>query len=192
MVILCFHNIIQIFILLPVSIVYINLTYIITFFHGFVFFFSFSFFSFSFLSLFVTQFAVLYIQFDHLLIAMKGTNRNKRIVDDHEVGRVLTLCYIDPILKGESYFKDTEEKNLYEKAENEGTTVFVSRETEQTKALRSLKQIFSGMQEMMKNNYDQKSEYQVRINVINDLLKSNEQKLESLRMRFQSLKNLKK
>ena len=81
---------------------------------------------------------------------------------------------------------------MYEKAENEGTTVFVSRETEQTKALRSLKQIFSGMQEMMKNNYDQKSEYQVRINVINDLLKSNEQKLESLRMRFQSLKNLKK
>ena len=157
------------------------------------FFFFFFFFSFSF-SFFVkqTQFAVLYIQFDHLLIAMKGTNRNKRVIDDHEVGRVLTLCYIDPILKGESYFKDTEEKDLYEKAEKEGTTVFVSRETEQTKALRSLKQIFSGMQEMMKNNHDQKNEYQIRINVINDLLKSNEQKLESLRMRFQSLKNLKK
>jgi len=166
--------------------------------YTYILLFSWTLFSFSFsLSLFLffvkqTQFAVLYIQFDHLLIAMKGTNRNKRVIDDHEVGRVLTLCYIDPILKGESYFKDTEEKDLYEKAEKEGTTVFVSRETEQTKALRSLKQIFSGMQEMMKNNHDQKNEYQIRINVINDLLKSNEQKLESLRMRFQSLKNLKK
>jgi hypothetical protein len=30
---------------------------------------------------------VLYIQFDHLLIAMKGNNRNRRVIDDHEVGK---------------------------------------------------------------------------------------------------------
>ena len=46
---------------------------------------------------------------------MSGTNRNRRIVDDAEVGKILTLCYIDPKLKGESYFRNTKEKNLYEK-----------------------------------------------------------------------------
>ena len=76
---------------------------------------------------------------------MAGTNRNRRIVDNHEVGRILTLCYIDPILKGESFFRDTTEKNQYEQAERTGTAVFVPKQTEYMRSLKSLKEIFHGV-----------------------------------------------
>ena len=87
---------------------------------------------------------VLFLQFNDLLIAMKGNNRNRRIVDDEEVGVILTLCYIDPVLKGESYFRDNQTKMKYEAAELKGTKVFVEKETEYMRSLRSLKKIFSG------------------------------------------------
>jgi hypothetical protein len=130
----------------------------------------------------------LYINFHDLKNAMRGTNRNRRIVDDAEVGKILTLCYIDPKLKGESYFRNTKEKNLYEKAEREGKSIFVAKQTEYMRSLKSLKEIFNGVQLMTLKNHSQARKFSKNMININDVIKLNEQKLETVRMRFQSLK----
>jgi hypothetical protein len=133
---------------------------------------------------------VLYMQFNDLMIAMRGDNRHRRIVDDHEVGTVLTLCYIDPVLKGESYFRDNKEKEMYEAAEREGTEVFVEKETEYIRSLRSLKMIFSGVHTMTLQNQRQREKYKRKMDDISQLMKANERKLESLRGRFDGLKGV--
>ena len=113
---------------------------------------------------------VLYMQFNDLMIAMRGDNRHRRIVDDHEVGTVLTLCYIDPVLKGESYFRDNKEKEMYEAAEREGTEVFVEKETEYIRSLRSLKMIFSGVHTMTLQNQRQREKYKRKMDDISQLM----------------------
>ena len=87
----------------------------------------------------------MFIDFKDVKIAMLGTNRNRRIVDDHEVGNILTLCYIDPVLKGESYFQSTEDKNIIEQAKRDGKPVYIPKSNEYSRSLQSLKEIFHGV-----------------------------------------------
>lgn len=88
---------------------------------------------------------VLYVDFHCVKTAMRGSVRNRRVVDNYEVAAVLAQCYVDPKMRGQSYFVSTEEKEEYEEAERAGRDVVRAVETEKQKHVRALKQVCSGV-----------------------------------------------
>lgn len=130
---------------------------------------------------------ILYMNFDHILEAMRGDNRNRRVVEDHEVGSVLTLCYVDPKLKGESYFRTTKEKEEYEKAERAGGAVFENIETEGARQQRSLKKLFSGIRKLSFDQSKSFSEFKERMDSIQAVMRRNDVMLNTCRLRYKQM-----
>jgi hypothetical protein len=130
---------------------------------------------------------VLYLNFDHVLEAMRGDERSRRVVADHEVGAVLTLCYVDPKLKGESYFRTTREKDQYDAAERSCGAVLETVETEIERQERSLKQLFSGIRQLSADQTKNLQGFRTKMDDIKVIMRNNHTKLNSLRLRFERM-----
>ena len=130
---------------------------------------------------------ILYLNFDHVLEAMRGDERNRRVVEEYEVGNIMTLCYIDPNLKGESYFKTTEEKDMYEAAERSGGAVFEISEAETERQERSLKKMFSGIRKLSVDQTKHLQGFRTKMNNIKSLMENNRVQMDSLRLRFKRM-----
>ena len=102
----------------------------------------------------------------------------------------MTLCYIDPKLKGESFFRNNEEKVEYEAAERAGSEVYREEKTESDMQLQHLKELFSGVHVLTASNSKKMSELRDHMGGITSMMRENEKKLESLRLRFQGLRSV--
>ncbi len=111
-------------------------------------------------------------------------------MDDYEVGMVMTLCYVDPKLKGESFFRNDEEKVEYEAAERAGSEVYRGEKTESDMQLQQLKELFSGVHVLTASNTRKMYDFRDHMGGITSLMRENEKKLESLRLRLQGLRSV--
>ncbi len=130
---------------------------------------------------------VLFVDFGMVKTAMRGNHRNRRVVDDVEVAAVMTLCYVDPKLKGESFFVSSARKKEHEEAERAGTKVFEETESQEMKQLRSMKRMFTAIEDVSTTVSSRLEVLANNMKGMNELLAGNMQRLESFRGRLKEI-----